>query len=313
MLDRITTDGDHHMGLSDDLAIRGIKEELESWASSPTSSSPTFSHQNDSDEGGSVMHEFLSDVVVNQKSNCSGGGRDNRDTPSPGSTSSSSGCFSDFSCSNDMNVALGTQFIPQPVQLPQVNILSSVPVTRIAPKPIQIQQNLLNTAKTVILTPRDFGQLMKTMKVTNVAPKIQTVVQSKPLAMVKPKTTEINKPPEPLIRLQKPLLDEKTLRKQQRLIRNRESANQSRKKKKEFVTALEEKIQVLDREKEQLLVENGQLRMQLLNNVCSRCSKSVQDVTLRKPISSGRIVTKKNSMLVLAMILTVSLNFGPLK
>ena len=61
--------------------------------------------------------------------------------------------------------------------------------------------------------------------------------------------------------------------------------------------------------------ENHQLRTQLLNNLCSRCGQSVQEVHLKGGNNRKTVgyVTKKNSMVVLAMILTVSLNFGPIK
>lgn len=277
MLDQFTTD-DPNINLTSDLAIRGITEELESWAGgSSASSSPTFSPQNvtpsDSDEEKYLTksfanpYDFLRDVVVDQKSNTSSshdGGvvvleeAGNRDTPSPGSISSSSGCYSDFSCTTvDTNIH---QMSPPEQQMTAQNTvelnpnqyqkgypLQFVQMPNIAPN---VVQQIPANPKTVILSPQDFGQLMNTMKVTKEAPRIQTVVQ--PMIIAQPQTTV--KPVDPIICLPNQVIDERTYKKQQRLIRNRESANLSRKKKKDFVDSLQETIQQLGQEKEQLAV-----------------------------------------------------------
>lgn len=262
----------------DDLAIRGIKEELESWAgSSSASSSPTFSHQNvspssDSDEEKCLAkasfnpYDFLRDVVVLDPTNDT----ENRDTPSPGSTSSSSGCFSDFSCTtNENNSNIGPGIVQTQVQPIQISTPQKSQHTAInaAPKPIRIrpksQAEEIVASKTVILSPEDFGQLMRTMQTTKAAPTIHTIVRPlpTPLGVVKPRpvAAQTVKPAviEPILCLPNQVIDERTFKKQQRLIRNRESANLSRKKKKDFVDSLEEALQQLGVERDTLVNVSG--------------------------------------------------------
>lgn len=294
MLEQITADNPQIDLNDDDRAIHGIMEDLESWTGgSSVSSSPTFSNQqngfsppaSDSDEEKYLStdtnpYDFLRDVVVDQKTAMDTG---NRDTPSPGSTSSSSGCFSDFStATNDTNIYLAspgsgqatlpimTQIPPQQLQLGYplqfVQIPASTSVQGVASKPIQSIQpkaEAVNKPKTVVLSPQDFGQLVKNMKVTKAAPRIQTIVRQPTIKT--PIVVPAQVPVQNKIVATKPvsqpvvftpnnqLVDEKTFKKQQRLIRNRESANASRKKKKEFVDSLQETIDQLGAEKEQLV------------------------------------------------------------
>lgn len=266
--------------IADDLAVRGIKEELESWAGvSSASSSPTFIHRNGSSGSSDSEeekyrtttvnpYEFLRDVVVNGERNNRSEVSMNepRDTPSPGSTSSSSGCFSDFSCkTNDTNVNVLShgrafdQIPPATLTLPNppqntcpLQFIQSPPVAPTA-DPIPIQQQSQKLKKTVILSPQDFDQLMKNMRGSRAMPRIQTFAQPVPVTIKQNPLVAARPAAEPMACPSNQVVDERRYKKQQRLIRNRESANLSRKKKKEFVDTLQETIQRLGTEKEQLV------------------------------------------------------------
>ncbi|KAM5236531.1 cyclic AMP-dependent transcription factor ATF-6 alpha isoform 1-T1 [Ctenodactylus gundi] len=89
------------------------------------------------------------------------------------------------------------------------------------------------------------------------------------------------------------------LRRQQRMIKNRESACQSRKKKKEYMLGLEARLKAALSENEQLKKENGSLKRQL-DEVVSENQK------LKVPSPKRRAICV---MMVLAFIV---LNYGPM-
>lgn len=89
------------------------------------------------------------------------------------------------------------------------------------------------------------------------------------------------------------------LRRQQRMIKNRESACQSRKKKKEYMLGLEARLKAALSENEQLKKENGSLKRQL-DEVVS------ENQRLKVPSPKRRAVCV---MIVLAFIM---LNYGPM-
>ncbi|XP_051004306.1 cyclic AMP-dependent transcription factor ATF-6 alpha [Acomys russatus] len=89
------------------------------------------------------------------------------------------------------------------------------------------------------------------------------------------------------------------LRRQQRMIKNRESACQSRKKKKEYMLGLEARLKAALSENEQLRKENGSLKRQL-DEVVS------ENQRLKVPSPKRRAVCV---MIVLAFIM---LNYGPM-
>lgn len=118
----------------------------------------------------------------------------------------------------------------------------------------------------------------------------------------------VNSPVSGKLSMPKPVLQSTTrslgsdiavLRRQQRMIKNRESACQSRKKKKEYMLGLEARLKAALSENEQLKKENGSLKRQL-DEVVS------ENQRLKVPSPKRRAVCV---MIVLAFIV---LNYGPM-
>ncbi|RXM97100.1 Cyclic AMP-dependent transcription factor ATF-6 alpha [Acipenser ruthenus] len=89
------------------------------------------------------------------------------------------------------------------------------------------------------------------------------------------------------------------LRRQQRIIKNRESASQSRKKKKEYLLTLEARLKVALSENERLKNENGSLKKRL-----DGLSSENQILKITAP--------KRRSVCVLVVLAFIMLNSGPL-
>ncbi|KAK1165293.1 cyclic AMP-dependent transcription factor ATF-6 alpha-like [Acipenser oxyrinchus oxyrinchus] len=89
------------------------------------------------------------------------------------------------------------------------------------------------------------------------------------------------------------------LRRQQRIIKNRESASQSRKKKKEYLLTLEARLKVALSENEKLKNENGSLKKRL-----DGLSSENQILKITAP--------KRRSVCVLVVLAFIMLNSGPL-
>ncbi|GAB0089998.1 hypothetical protein DMENIID0001_046290 [Sergentomyia squamirostris] len=209
--------------------------------------------------------------------------------------------------------------------------LSGQKATNTPLKTIKIQPKPLTTAsggvmkpnnnnlgrRTIVLSQQEFGALMQKTKTTPVSlaqkpiivPKMLTPVkttthQPKVLAQVKtePVSVEYNIGTGIFSRD----VDEKTLKKQQRMIKNRESACLSRKKKKEYVTALESRVNELTNENERLQHENNELKKRLSRTECTKCSKN-KFFKLNLPV-----LPRKNAAILLACLFVVSCNIFPL-
>ncbi|XP_045134373.1 cyclic AMP-dependent transcription factor ATF-6 alpha-like isoform X2 [Portunus trituberculatus] len=97
--------------------------------------------------------------------------------------------------------------------------------------------------------------------------------------------------------------DLKAFKRQQRMIKNRESASLSRKKKKEYLNSLELKFADLEGENKRLKEENLRLlqRVATLETECDSLRRSV-----------GRASNRKTTTALFALIFLFSLNLGPL-
>ncbi|XP_031636985.1 cyclic AMP-dependent transcription factor ATF-6 alpha isoform X2 [Contarinia nasturtii] len=110
---------------------------------------------------------------------------------------------------------------------------------------------------------------------------------------------------------------ERTLKKQMRMIKNRESACMSRKKKKEYVNTLENQVAALKIENQELRSENCALKErlgQVTSKICDVCGNLMMDKVSKTmdTMSVLRSVPKKNAAFLLAFLLMVSFNLGPL-
>ncbi|XP_053675947.1 cyclic AMP-dependent transcription factor ATF-6 alpha [Anopheles nili] len=104
-------------------------------------------------------------------------------------------------------------------------------------------------------------------------------------------------------------IDEKMLKKHQRMIKNRQSAYQSRQKKKDYVTSLEERLQELSKENNQLKMENASL----LERLSIRCTCAANSLLLgHSTVKQVSPNARKNAAIVFAMLFMVSLNFFPI-
>ncbi|KAG4071514.1 hypothetical protein HA402_011668 [Bradysia odoriphaga] len=283
---------------------------------------------------------YKSDIEIKSESSSS----THRDTPSP-SISSGSSDLSEFRI--DMPNTIDTPPISpesfqnhmQPVTNRNINILQGtlIPITagmltqtsttysnlkrvKIQPKPISIGKDGRKThARTIVLSANDYKAFMQKQKTE---PDIKSIIiKTTPLTtasanekvssqmLVQPQFPEV-KPRNVgvLNTLVKHELNEKILKKQQRMIKNRESACLSRKKKKEYVTSLESQISTLSKENQKLKTENNFLKSRLsqLDSMVCKC----RNLTVVKNVFGP--ANKKNAVFMLAFVFMFAVNLGPL-
>ncbi|XP_068808166.1 cyclic AMP-dependent transcription factor ATF-6 alpha isoform X2 [Struthio camelus] len=185
--------------------------------------------------------------------------------------------------------------VPLPKHQPVVNIQPAPPKGQLVvlPQPTVVQlqaSGVLPASQPVIAVTGGTTQLHN-HTVTSLPPAAGNGSTSGKIAMSKP-----------LLQSTTPAmgLDVNVLRRQQRMIKNRESACQSRKKKKEYMLGLEARLKAALLENERLKRENGSLKRQLDEVVLEN-----QKLKVSSP--------KRRTLCVMVILAFIMLNCGPLR
>ncbi|XP_066293933.1 cyclic AMP-dependent transcription factor ATF-6 beta-like [Branchiostoma lanceolatum] len=163
----------------------------------------------------------------------------------------------------------------------------------------------------IVLTQAEFARLAAQglIKPTNQQPVTTTTAQQPAATLTNQQPAPVQVPPAKPIApamsnasLANGNVDIKVLKRQQRMIKNRESACLSRKKKKEYLQGLEDKLKGFARQNEKLRQENNILkkRVEFLNNENER---------LR---SSKSLFSSKQTTVAMAILFLVCFNLAPL-
>ncbi|XP_037801380.1 cyclic AMP-dependent transcription factor ATF-6 alpha-like isoform X4 [Penaeus monodon] len=188
--------------------------------------------------------------------------------------------------------------LPKTVGTRTISTGGSTRVVQLKPPPPQVQSRVTAATPTIpspvpsILTSQITNQPTVLGTQSSVVPPAAPTTPLAPLApALAPGMKHSNVP------------DLKALKRQQRMIKNRESACLSRKKKKEYVMALEGNITELQNENKRLKEDNIRLQ-QKVSSLESECA------SLRHAL--GRSPSRKTTTALFAIIFLLSLNLGPL-
>ncbi|KAM6261994.1 cyclic AMP-dependent transcription factor ATF-6 alpha isoform 2-T2 [Porphyrio hochstetteri] len=184
--------------------------------------------------------------------------------------------------------------VPLPKHQPVVNIQPAPPKGQsvVLPQPVVVQlqaSGVLPASQPVIAVPGGTTQLQN-HTVNALPPAAGNGSASSKIPVTKP-----------LLQSSTPGmgLDINVLRRQQRMIKNRESAFQSRKKKKEYMLGLEARLEAALQENEKLKKENSTLKRQLDEVVLEN-----QKLKVSSP--------KRRTLCVMVILAFIMLNYGPL-
>lgn len=240
---------------------------------------------------------YKSDVEIKSESSST----THRDTPSP-SISSGSSDLSEFRIDMPTTIDTppispeSFQYHSQPVANQNVNIFHGalIPITtgmltqtstthsntksvKIQPKPISsVKGTKKTTARTIVLSANDYKAFVQkhktdsdtksviiktTPQVTvSTSEKVSSPIQTHQLPQVKLSTSHNISVLNSLVKHE---INEKIFKKQQRMIKNRESACLSRKKKKQYVNSLESQISSLSKENQKLKTVHTAIQYQM--------------------------------------------------
>lgn len=202
--------------------------------------------------------------------------------------------------------------LPPNAQFIRLAPRSTVSQSMSTPNGSEPQSNFIRPAANITLQPQQ-SQPQPQQLPRPVVPRIAPATESTPKPATSTSTSSA--PPE-----------DKHQKKHQRMIKNRESACLSRKKKKDYVTSLEQQITELTDDNKTLRSQNGWLieRVRQLETLTAcGCGKvagvmsngGTPTVSLVRRLLPASMIKqeKKKAMFLLAIVFVVSMNFGPLK
>uniref|UniRef100_A0A3P8UEQ9 Activating transcription factor 6 n=1 Tax=Cynoglossus semilaevis TaxID=244447 RepID=A0A3P8UEQ9_CYNSE len=179
-------------------------------------------------------------------------------------------------------------FIIQPLQT------TVLPVVK--PAPVNIQPAPPPGRPIVLSQPSQVLQIQTPHAIKNNVVTLPTLSQDRPV----PVSVPVAAPPVMSVTLRTPSSDDdsKLSQRQQRMIKNRESASLSRKKKKEYLLSLETRLKAALSENEALKCENGNLKRQL--------EGILGENTVLKATAP-----KRRAVCLMAVLVFIVLNVGP--
>lgn len=190
--------------------------------------------------------------------------------------------------------------LPRQNATPSLIIQPQPPSTPVPPTVNVPQTKTEDCGSTILLTQEEFAALsnqgltvaQNNLKNTQTSPAVLRVSNQSIQSCIKQ---------EPGVR--QDIQQLKALKRQQRMIKNRESACLSRKKKKEYVTSLESQITQLRQENVQLKLENEALKARL---------SQLEDTTEMNSYKNNGFLkgNVKKTSAILAVLLMVSINLG---